>query len=58
MSSDEFDSNMADLVSYMAWMAEPVQLERKRLGIFVLLFLVIFTILAWRLNKAYWKDIK
>jgi ubiquinol-cytochrome c reductase cytochrome c1 subunit len=38
-------------------MAEPVQLERKRLGVVVLLFLAFFTLLAWRLNKAYWKDI-
>jgi ubiquinol-cytochrome c reductase cytochrome c1 subunit len=58
MTNEEFDSNMGDLVSFLSWMAEPVQLERKRLGIFVLLFLAIFTLLAWRLNKAYWKDIK
>ncbi len=58
MTNDEFDSNMGDLVSFLSWMAEPVQLERKRLGVFVLLFLVLFTFLAWRLNKAYWKDIK
>jgi len=57
MSSQEYDDNIADLVSFMSWMAEPVQLERKRLGIFVLLFLAIFTVLAWRLNKAYWKNI-
>ncbi|NBV30690.1 MAG: cytochrome c1, partial [Chitinophagaceae bacterium] len=24
----------------------------------VLLFLAIFTLIAWRLNKAYWKDIR
>jgi ubiquinol-cytochrome c reductase cytochrome c1 subunit len=58
MTNEEFDSNMGDLVSFLSWMAEPVQLERKRLGIFVLIFLAIFTLLAWRLNKAYWKDIK
>ena len=57
MKSQEYDDNIADLVAFMSWMAEPVQLERKRLGVVVLLFLAIFTLLAWRLNKAYWKDI-
>jgi ubiquinol-cytochrome c reductase cytochrome c1 subunit len=57
MKTEEYDDNIADLVAFMSWMAEPAQLERKRLGVVVLLFLAIFTILAWRLNKAYWKDI-
>ena len=57
MKPQEYDDNIADLVAFMSWMAEPVQLERKRLGVIVLLFLAIFTLFAWRLNKAYWKDI-
>jgi len=57
IKSQEYDDNIADLVAFMSWMAEPVQLERKRLGVVVLLFLAVFTLLAWRLNKAYWKDI-
>ncbi len=58
MSRAEFDSNMADLVAYMTWMAEPRRHERERLGVVVLLFLLVFTLVAWRLNAAYWKDIK
>jgi len=58
MKPQEFDENMADLVAFMAWMAEPVQLERKRIGVIVLMFLAVFTLLAWRLNKAYWKAIR
>jgi ubiquinol-cytochrome c reductase cytochrome c1 subunit len=54
----EYDDNIADLVSFMSWMAEPTQLQRKRIGVVVLLFLAIFTLIAWRLNKAYWKDIR
>ena len=57
MKPQEYDDNMADLVAFMSWMAEPAQLQRKRLGVVVLIFLAIFTLLAWRLNKAYWKDI-
>jgi ubiquinol-cytochrome c reductase cytochrome c1 subunit len=57
MKPQEFDDNMADLVAYMSWMSEPAQLERKRIGVIVLLFLAVFTIVAWRLNKSYWKSI-
>ncbi len=58
MKPQEYDDNIADLVSFMSWMAEPTQLQRKRIGVVVLLFLAIFTLVAWRLNKAYWKDIR
>lgn len=54
----EYDEAVADLVGYLQWMGEPKQLYRKQLGVGVLLFLSIFTLIAWRLNAAYWKDIK
>jgi ubiquinol-cytochrome c reductase cytochrome c1 subunit len=58
MSTLEYDTAVADLVSYMTWMAEPAQLTRRRLGVGVLMFLSLFLLLAWRLNASYWKDIK
>ena len=58
MSPQEFDSAMADLVAYLQWMGEPVQNQRKQIGVGVLIFLAIFTFIAWRLNAAYWKDVK
>jgi ubiquinol-cytochrome c reductase cytochrome c1 subunit len=58
MSAIEFDNAVADLVSYLEWMAEPAQHTRKRLGVWVLLFLGFFAILAWRLNASYWKEVK
>jgi ubiquinol-cytochrome c reductase cytochrome c1 subunit len=54
----EYDQAMGDLVGFLDWMAEPAQNLRKRLGVGVLLFLLVFTALAWRLNAAYWKDVK
>jgi ubiquinol-cytochrome c reductase cytochrome c1 subunit len=54
----EFDYAVANLVGYLEWMAEPAQNTRKRLGVWVLLFLGVFSVLAWRLNASYWKDIK
>jgi ubiquinol-cytochrome c reductase cytochrome c1 subunit len=54
----QYNDNIADLVAYLQWMSEPVQTDRVRLGVWVLLFLGIFTLIAWRLNAAFWKDIK
>jgi ubiquinol-cytochrome c reductase cytochrome c1 subunit len=54
----EYDNAVGDLVAFMQWMAEPQQGHRQRLGVWVLLFLAVFTVIAWRLNAAYWKDVK
>ncbi|RZT32415.1 cytochrome c1 [Cupriavidus agavae] len=58
MNTQEYDQAVADLVNYLNWMAEPAQSHRKRLGVWVLLFLGVFAVFAWRLNAAYWKDVK
>lgn len=58
MKPAEYDEAVADLVAYLGWMAEPAQHTRQRLGVWVLLFIGLFGVLAWRLNAAYWKDIK
>jgi ubiquinol-cytochrome c reductase cytochrome c1 subunit len=58
LSPTQYDSQIADLVAYLQWMAEPDQLERKRLGVVVLLFLAMFTFITWRLKSEYWKDVK
>jgi ubiquinol-cytochrome c reductase cytochrome c1 subunit len=42
----------------MNWMSEPVQEQRRRLGVWVLLFLGILLVLVWRLNASYWKEVK
>ena len=58
MTPLEFDNAVGDLVAYMHWMAEPARAHRERLGVIVLIFLAIFTLIAWRLNAAFWKDVK
>ena len=58
MSRVDYDSAVADLVAYLTWMSEPTQHVRKQLGVWVLLFLGVLTFFAWRLNAAYWKDVK
>lgn len=54
----EYNEAVADLVAFLQWMGEPVQGERVRLGVWVLLFLAVFTVITWRLNASFWKDVK
>ena len=58
LSATEYNGAVADLVAFLQWMGEPAQGERVRLGVWVLLFLLGFTIITWRLNAAFWKDVK
>ncbi|MEX0915567.1 MAG: cytochrome c1 [Wenzhouxiangellaceae bacterium] len=58
MTADEYDAALRDLTAFMIYLAEPAVLEREDLGIWVILFLAVFTFLAWLLYKEYWRDIK
>jgi ubiquinol-cytochrome c reductase cytochrome c1 subunit len=57
LSPKEFDKLVNDLVNFLEYVGEPEQLERERLGKFVLLFILMFTALAYLVKKEYWKDI-
>jgi ubiquinol-cytochrome c reductase cytochrome c1 subunit len=54
----QYDEAVGDLVAYLQWMGEPSQGRRVQIGVAVLMFLAVFSIFAWRLNAAYWKDVK
>ena len=58
MTAKQYDEAVADLVNYMKWMAEPAQNTRVRVGVWVMLFLLGFMVIAWRLNASYWKDVR
>ncbi len=58
MSAGEYDHNVADLVNYMTFMAEPARTQRTQLGVLVLFFLVIAFFVTLALKHEYWKDVK
>lgn len=58
LSALDYDNTVADLVAFLQWMGEPQQGLRVRLGVWVMMFMALVTLIAWRLNAAYWKDIK
>ncbi|WP_196141109.1 cytochrome c1 [Aliikangiella sp. G2MR2-5] len=57
LNPEEFDHAMTDLVYFLDYVGEPIKQERKRLGVWVLLFILGFGVLAYFLKKEYWKDI-
>lgn len=57
LTPEQYQSAVRDLVAFLAYMGEPVQLERQRIGFWVLLYLVVFAVLSYLLKKEYWKDV-
>ncbi len=58
LSVPEFDNQIGDLVAFLTWMAEPDQKTRVRIGVWTLIALALLALIAWRLNAAYWRDVK
>ena len=58
LSQADYNLAVADLVAFLQWMGEPAQNDRSRLGVGVMIFLGVFIVIAWRLNAAFWKDVK
>ncbi len=56
MTPVQFDRAVADMVNFLDYMGEPFQLERQRIGIFVLAFLFVFLFFTILLYREYWKD--
>ena len=54
---EKFDRAIVDIVNFLAYVGEPMQLERKKIGVWVLLFLSVFFIFACLLKREYWKDV-
>lgn len=57
MSPEEFDIFVNDLTNFLVYVSEPHQLKRKSMGKYVLLYILLFTIIAYLLKKEYWKGI-
>ena len=53
----EYDDAIGDLVNFLVYVGEPIQMERKRLGFWVLLYLFVALIVFYLLKKEYWKDV-
>ena len=57
LTPDEYRETVRDLVTYMVYMGEPAELQRHKIGFWVLAFLFVFLLIAYALKREYWKDI-
>ncbi|WP_078117945.1 cytochrome c1 [Thiosocius teredinicola] len=53
----EYDQVARDLATFLAYISEPMKLERQRMGVWVILFLVVFSVIAYLMKKEWWKDV-
>ena len=57
MKPEEYDQYVRDIVNFLDYAAEPVKSTRESMGIFVILFLLVFFVFSYLLKKEYWKDV-
>ncbi|OGV46035.1 MAG: cytochrome C [Legionellales bacterium RIFCSPHIGHO2_12_FULL_42_9] len=55
MTADELDHSLQDLVTFLVYVAEPARENRYFIGVFVILFLFVFLLLAWKIKEFYWQ---
>ena len=58
LSQKEYEQEITDLVNFLTYVSEPAQLDRYSIGLWVMIFLVIFTFITYLLKIEYWRDIK
>jgi ubiquinol-cytochrome c reductase cytochrome c1 subunit len=57
LTAAEYDGFVRDTVNFLDYVSEPTQAARRSLGVWVVLFLLLFTWLAWLMKHEYWKDV-
>jgi ubiquinol-cytochrome c reductase cytochrome c1 subunit len=58
MKPADYDAFVRDTVNFLDYASEPAQVARRALGVWVVLFVLVFTWLAYLLKKEYWKDVR
>lgn len=58
LTNAQFDEKVKNLVTFLAYSANPDKLQHQRIGTYVLLYLAVLFILAWLLKREFWKDIR
>jgi ubiquinol-cytochrome c reductase cytochrome c1 subunit len=57
MTAKQFDKAVNDIVAFLVYAGEPAQVQRRSMGKYVLLFILMFGVIAYLLKKEYWKDV-
>ena len=57
MTPAQYNAMVGDLVNYLTWMSDPSKEQRLHTGVYVMVFLFLFLIVAYFLKKEFWKDV-
>lgn len=57
MTPVQYDQAARDIATFLTYISEPIKLERQRMGVWVILFLVVFSVIAYLMKKEWWKDV-
>jgi ubiquinol-cytochrome c reductase cytochrome c1 subunit len=55
--SEEYKNTVNDLVNFLVYIGEPAQIQRKKIGVVVILYLFVLLFIVYLLKKEFWKDI-
>jgi cytochrome c1 len=58
LTAQQYDNAVYDITNFLYYVAEPARMERERLGVYVLLFLVVLFVFAALLGREYNKEIR
>ncbi len=54
---EQFDQTARDITAFLTYAGEPAALQREAIGVWVLLYLALFTFIAYLLKHEFWKDV-
>ena len=57
LSEREYAGLVTDLTNFLVYLGEPVRDQRRRIGMWVILFLLGYAVITWLLYKEYWRDV-
>jgi ubiquinol-cytochrome c reductase cytochrome c1 subunit len=57
LDPEQYDQAARDISAFLQYVAEPAALQRESWGVWVILFLVVFTLLTYLLKHEYWRDV-
>ena len=57
LDSDGYQNTVNDLVNFLVYVGEPVQIQRRSVGVIVILYLLVLLVIVYLLKKEFWKDI-
>jgi ubiquinol-cytochrome c reductase cytochrome c1 subunit len=58
LDAEDYDDFVRDTVNFLAYIAEPIRSERRMIGTWVIIYLLVFLVIAIMLKKQIWKDVK